>query len=211
MCFIPVYQDTRACVNVALQRPDTVYLDHAGTTLYPKSLIESFSRELTSNLFGNPHSMSASSQLSTQRVDDVRLRALRFFNADPEEFDLVFVANATAAIKLVVTALQGLDDGFWYGYHVDAHTSLVGARELATRGNRCFSSDDEVEEWISELNTDQSDTTRLLAFPAQSNMNGRRLPTEWCQRTRSTNQNTGNGNVYTLLDAASLVDRKSVV
>lgn len=205
VCFIPVYQDTRTCVNVALQRPDTVYLDHAGTTLYPKSLIESFSRELTSNLFGNPHSMSASSQLSTQRVDDVRLRALRFFNADPEEFDLVFVANATAAIKLVVTALQGLDDGFWYGYHVDAHTSLVGARELATRGNRCFWSDDEVDEWISELNTDQSDTTSLLAFPAQSNMNGRRLPTEWCQRTRSTNQNTGNKNVYTLLDAASLV------
>lgn len=182
---------------------DTVYLDHAGTTPYPKSLIDSFSRELTSNLFGNPHSMSASSQLSTQRVDDIRLRALRFFNADPDEFDLVFVANATAAIKLVVNALQGLDSGFWYGYHVDAHTSLVGARELASIGNRCFSSDEDVEDWISELSTAQNDTVKLLGFPAQSNMNGRRLPVQWCEKVRTASQRTG--NVFTLLDAASLV------
>lgn len=147
--------------------------------------------------------MSASSQLSTQRVDDIRLRALRFFNADPDEFDLVFVANATAAIKLVVTALQGLEQGFWYGYHVDAHTSLVGARELASAGNRCFSSDDEVEQWISQLNVSQTESTRLLAFPAQSNMNGRRLPTHWCEKVRSVSQKMG--NAFTLLDAASLV------
>lgn len=186
-----------------LRCADTVYLDHAGTTLYPNSLIDSFARELTSNLFGNPHSMSASSQLSTQRVDDIRLRALRFFNADPEEFDLVFVANATAAIKLVVNALQGLDNGFWYGYHVDAHTSLVGGRELARLGNRCFSSDEEVEQWISGLGVAQDDATKLLAFPAQSNMNGRRLPIRWCENARSASQRTG--NVFTLLDAASLV------
>jgi molybdenum cofactor sulfurtransferase len=186
-----------------LRCADTVYLDHAGTTLYPKSLIDSFARELTSNLFGNPHSMSASSQLSTQRVDDIRLRALRFFNADPEEFDLVFVANATAAIKLVVNALQGLEHGFWYGYHVDAHTSLVGGRELARLGNRCFSSDEEVERWISGLGAAQDDATKLLAFPAQSNMNGRRLPIRWCENARSASQ--GTGNVFTLLDAASLV------
>src|SRR5699024_8791988 len=118
---------------------DTTYLDHAGTTLYPKSLIESFSRDLTANLFGNPHSMSPSSQLSTHRVDDIRLRALRFFNADPEEFDLVFVANATAAIKLVADSLRdSTPQGFWFGYHLDAHTSLVGVRELADIGNRCF-------------------------------------------------------------------------
>ena len=147
--------------------------------------------------------MSASSQLSTQRVDDIRLRALRFFNADPEEFDLVFVANASAAIKLVVDALRDVEHGFWYGYHVDAHTSLVGARELASNGNRCFLSDDEVEEWISDFNLSPSETTKLLAYPAQSNMNGRRLPLEWCEKVR---RNSGlPGNVFTLLDAASLV------
>ncbi|KAA8648949.1 hypothetical protein EYZ11_005368 [Aspergillus tanneri] len=183
---------------------DTTYLDHAGTTPYAKSLIDSFSRDLTSNLFGNPHSMSSSSQLSTQRVDDIRLRALCFFNADPDEFDLVFVANTTAGIKLVVDAFRdATPEGFWYGYHVAAHTSLVGARELADMGNRCFMADEEVEAWISELGTDHIKSPRLFAFPAQSNMNGCRFPIDWCRRIRNTNK--GVGDTYTLLDAASLV------
>ncbi|EAW10365.1 putative molybdenum cofactor sulfurase protein (HxB) [Aspergillus clavatus NRRL 1] len=186
------------------QLKDTTYLDHAGTTLYAKSLIEAFSRDLTSNLFGNPHSMSASSQLSTRRVDDVRLRALRFFKADPDDFDLVFVANATAAIKLVADAMRDSRQGFWYGYHVDAHTSLVGARELAAKGNRCFSSDEEVEGWIQSLREAGPESLNLFAYPAQSNLNGRRLPLSWCETIRRRSEAAG-GNTYTLLDAASLV------
>ncbi|EYE92242.1 putative molybdenum cofactor sulfurase protein (HxB) [Aspergillus ruber CBS 135680] len=183
---------------------DTTYLDHAGTTLYPRSLIESFSRDLTANLFGNPHSLSPSSQLSTHRIDDVRLRALRFFNADPEEFDLVFVANATAAIKLVADSLRdSTPQGFWYGYHLDAHTSLVGVRELADMGNRCFITDSEVDTWISELSTVQAKMPKLFAYPAQSNGNGRRLPFRWCEEIRKASG--GDANVYTLLDAASFV------
>ncbi|RAK82508.1 putative molybdenum cofactor sulfurase protein (HxB) [Aspergillus fijiensis CBS 313.89] len=181
---------------------DITYLDHAGTTLYAKSLIDSFSRDLTSNIYGNPHSLSAPSQLSTQRIDDTRLRALRFFNADPQEFDLVFVANATAAIKLVADALRdATTQGFWYGYHVDAHTSLVGARELAALGSRCFMSDNEVERWMSELGSASAEGNRLFAFPAQSNMNGRRFPLQWCGRIRTMSSQ----RVYTMLDAASLV------
>ncbi|KAL2808847.1 molybdenum cofactor sulfurase [Aspergillus granulosus] len=186
---------------------DTTYLDHAGTTLYAKSLIDSFSRDLTTNLYGNPHSLSASSQLSSQRVDDIRLKALRFFNADPEDFDLVFVANATAAIKLVADSFRDLTpQGFWYGYHVDAHTSLVGARELAGAGSRCFMTDEEVGSWISELDSGSgvSDPPKLFAYPGQSNMNGRRFPMRWCERIREQ-QDGKEQNVYTLLDAASLV------
>lgn len=154
--------------------------------------------------------MSVSSQLSTHRVDDIRLRALRFFNADPEVFDVVFVANATAAIKLVADVLRDLDlGGFWYGYHIDAHTSLVGVRELADVGSRCFSTDAGVEAWISELRTmgndlQQQKVPKLFAFPAQSNMNGRRLPVRWCQQVRHAAKEVG-GTVFTLLDAASLV------
>jgi len=149
--------------------------------------------------------MSLSSQLSTQRTDDIRLRVLRFFNADPEEFDLVFVANATAAIKLVADSLRDSDHrGFWYGYHIDAHTSIVGVRELADMGHQCFQSDAEVDTWISELARNQTKAPRLFAFPAQSNMNGRRLPLRWCEQIRSVASDIG-GNVFTLLDAASLV------
>ncbi|KAF3386714.1 Molybdenum cofactor sulfurase [Penicillium rolfsii] len=189
---------------------DTTYLDHAGTTLYAKSMIEEFSRQMTSSLFGNPHSMSSSSQLSTQRTDNVRLRVLQFFNADPEEYDLVFVANATAAIKLVADCLRDSDHrGFWYGYHADAHTSLVGVREIAYMGNRCFQSDSEVDSWISDLPNLPTKAPRVIAFPAQSNLNGRRLPLRWCKEVRSAAQRNG-GNSYTLLDAASFLSTGSL-
>ncbi|KAJ5328419.1 hypothetical protein N7452_008809 [Penicillium brevicompactum] len=185
---------------------DTTYLDHAGTTPYAKSTIESFSKDMVSNLFGNPHSMSLSSQLSTTRTDDVRLRMLRFFNADPNEFDLVFVANATAGIKLVAESMRDSDHrGFWYGYHSDAHTSIVGVRELAGMGYSCFQTDEEMEIGISELASNQSKAPRLIAYPAQSNMNGRRLPRRWCEQVRHAANKSGSSNVYTLLDAASLV------
>lgn len=166
-------------------------------------MVEEFSKDMLSGLFGNPHSVSLSSQLSTTRTDDIRLRVLRFFNADPDEFDLVFVANATAAIKLVADTLRDADHrGFWYGYHVDAHTSLVGVRELADLNHQCFMSDADVDKWIPEILSNPTKAPRLFAFPGQSNLNGRRLPLRWCKQIRDA---SNGGSVFTLLDAASMV------
>ncbi|KAH0144169.1 PLP-dependent transferase, partial [Aureobasidium melanogenum] len=173
---------------------DATYLDHAGTTLYSKSLLEAFTADMLGNLYGNPHSASQASQRSTNQVQDVRLQLLRFFDANPDDFDLVFVANATAGIKLVADALREHESGFWYGYHKDAHTSLVGVRELA-KEHHCFAGDEEVEAWIEQGGQDTNTRLGLFAYPAQSNMNGRRLPLTWCSRIR-------NQGMLTLLDAA---------
>ncbi|KAH6650706.1 molybdenum cofactor sulfurase [Chaetomium tenue] len=180
----------------------SIYLDHAGTTPYPKSLMDRFAKEMTSNLFGNPHSASASSQLSTTRIEDIRLRVLRFFNADPAEFDLVFVANATAGIKLVADALRAAPDGFDYAYHQASHTSLIGVREEA-RNSLCLN-DGEVDGWLSgssPFENDSEDRPVLFAYPAQSNMDGRRYPLTWAEKVRRR----GARKTYTLLDAAALV------
>lgn len=160
-----------------------------------------------SNLLGNPHSSSTASQLSTGKVDDVRLRALRFFNADPDHFDLIFVANATAGIKTVMEAFREHADGFWYGYHKDSHTSMVGVREVARAGHRCFISDSEVEEWLRDPKTSGDAATAsshlgLFAYPAQSGMNGRRLPLSWPSKIR-TSSHPVHANIYTLMDAAA--------
>lgn len=152
-------------------------------------------------------------------MDQARRRVLGFFRADPEHFDVVFVANATAAIKLVAYCFQ--EKGFWYGYHTDAHTSLVGLRELAQSGYHCFASDKELGEWIdssqlqedgtSSLPVDQNSTTRqviddscikLVGYPAQSNMNGHRTPKEWARRIREKGY-ANSEQIYTLLDAAA--------
>lgn len=179
---------------------ETTYLDHAGTTLYSKDLLDRFHSDMMRNLLGNPHSASPSSQQSTQVVETARLQLLHFFKADPEQYDLVFAANATAAIKLVTEALREQEDGFWYGYHADSHTSLVGVREAA-KEHHCFESDKDVEHWIGSSQRGENAKTRLFAYPAQSNMNGRRLPLDWTARLRSS----GSERVYTLLDAAAYV------
>lgn len=191
---------------------DTVYLDHAGTTLYPKSLIEAFSADLTSNLFGNPHSASTSSQLSARRIDDTRLEALRFFGADPKHFDVIFTANATAATKLVADAFQNIKPGFWYGYHAESHTSLVGVRELASRGSECFSSDEQVDEWLDKhINAgfDTNTPLRLLAYPGQSNMTGQRWSLDWV-RLINLQKRCDMKHTYTLYDAAALASTSLV-
>ncbi|OAG00478.1 PLP-dependent transferase [Paraphaeosphaeria sporulosa] len=201
-------EDERIAYNAAIEAlrlreypmlQDTTYLDHAGTTLYAKSLIERFSADMIGNLYGNPHSASNSSQLTTRRIEDVRLRLLALFKADPDDFDVVFVANATAGIKLVTEVFRDQEEGYWYGYHRDAHTSLIGARETATQ-HRCFTTDAEVNAWVEEDGT-ASPRLGLFAYPAQSNMNGRRLPLDWTRHIRTRKQ----GSVYTLLDAAALV------
>ncbi|KAL9118137.1 MAG: hypothetical protein Q9187_005323 [Circinaria calcarea] len=196
----------------------TTYLDHAGTTLYARSLVKQFSRELSTNLFGNPHSASPSSRLATKRVGDTRARVLEFFKADPDLFDVVFVANATAAIKLVMDAFRDCSSdaagkqssGFPYYYHRDCHTSLVGVREVAA-SSYCFESDEAVERWLAgevdpipTRRQDRLGEAGLFAYPAQSNMNGHRLPLDWPGQVRKSSL-PRHKNLYTLLDAAAYV------
>lgn len=167
--------------------------------------MDDFAAEMTSSLLGNPHSASPSSQLSTVRIEDTRLRALQFVNADPAEFDLIFVANATAGIKLVAEALRAAPEGFDYAYHQSAHTSLVGVREEA-RASICLD-DAAVEEWLAgttPINREaESADTILFAYAAQSNMNGQRYPLNWSQRLRNLDWPYGT-SCLTILDAAAL-------
>ena len=178
--------------------------------------MEDFAKDMNSNLLGNPHSNSPSSVLSTHRIEAVRARMLEFFKTDLEHFDLVFVANATAAIKLVMDGMRGHDQGkapFWYGYHADSHTSLVGVREHASSGSRCFASDQDVETWLNQdkpgfspypHQIKSTEKIGLFAYPAQSNMNGRRLPLSWPGRIRAS-QLSRHQHVFSLLDAAAFV------
>ena len=178
--------------------------------------MEDYATEMNTHLFGNPHSNSPSSVLSTDVIESTRLQALRFFKADPEHFDLIFVANATSAIKLVMDCLADHSRRAvsWYNYHTDSHTSLVGVRENTGAFSRCFLSDKEVDDWIHGRQSEPSqecipedpsieDEISLFAYPAQSNMNGRRLPLSWSGRIRASN--TPSSQIFTLLDAAAYV------
>lgn len=171
---------------------------------------------MSSGLYGNPHSANEPAKQSGEVVDGVREKTLRFLGADPKHFDLVFVANATAGIKLVADAFRDLAEktttrSFWYGYHKESHTSLVGVRELTNGDHHCFERDGDLASWLEEPrggpgarhNVNRRHTTGLglLAYPGQSNLSGRRLPLSWTKKLRDSKplQNT-----YSLLDAAAL-------
>lgn len=159
--------------------------------------MDAFASELTSVLYGNPHSGSLPSQLSADQVDDVRLRLLDFFNADSDEYDLVFVANATAGVKLVLDGLRSTPRGFNYAYHQACHTSLVGGREEAAH-SVCVN-DEQVHSWIQGSSPfADTETATLFSYTAQSHLDGRRYPISWAKDIKAAHQ------TYTLLDAASL-------
>jgi molybdenum cofactor sulfurtransferase len=180
------------------------YLDHGGTTLASVSLLKSFSKEMKRNLLANPHSDASKPSASSIIVAETRLKVLRMFKADPERFDVVFTANATASVKLVMECVSGLEGGFDYCYHRNCHTSLVGVREIATRSG-CFASDEDTETWLDhgyDHAATNSGRPTLFAYPAQSNMNGQRLPLQWSSRLRKSGNHP---DTYTLLDVAALV------
>ncbi|XP_019714859.1 molybdenum cofactor sulfurase-like [Hippocampus comes] len=52
----------------------TIYLDHAANTLYPESLVRSYSLDISRNVYGNPHSHNASSRLTHETMERVRYR-----------------------------------------------------------------------------------------------------------------------------------------
>lgn len=165
--------------------------------------MERFAKDMIANLYGNPHSASPSSQAATSRVEETRMRVLDFFRADPAEFDVIFVANATAGIKLVMDSFRA-GNGFVYGYHKDSHNSIIGVREVAV-ASRCID-DEAIEQSISRGNIlipgRTEDDLQLYAYPAQSNFDGRRLPLSWCHRIRGDAES--HPNRYVLLDAAAL-------
>jgi molybdenum cofactor sulfurtransferase len=165
-----------------------IYLDHSGTTIYARSVVDRFACKMHNGLYGNPHSANDPAKVSGDMVDEVREKALRFLGADPAYFDLVFVGNATAAIKLVADSFRDLAEksrsgAFWYGYHRDSHTSVVGVRELTHGDHRCFANDAEVETWLEDplnaglgINRRSPSGLGLFAYPGQCNLDGRRTP-----------------------------------
>jgi molybdenum cofactor sulfurtransferase len=180
------------------------YLDHGGTTLASKSLMDSFCAQMRTSILSNPHSDASNPSFSALMVENTRQKVLRLFDADPEHWDVVFTANATAAVKLIMESFAGYEQGFDYLYHYNSHTSLVGVREQS-QNSRCLATIEETEYWLSggQLLPETSvDRPTLFAYPAQSNMNGERLPLSWPSRIHGSAHHK---DTYTLLDAAALV------
>ncbi len=163
-----------------------VYLDYTAGNLVPASLVERHLRLLRDHVLGNPHSTNPAAALTTAFVAQARHAVLKHFNADPDEYTVIFTANATEALKLVGEAYPFHESGE-YLLTFDNHNSVNGIREFA-RMKRCRTT--YVPVLLPDMRVDTGELTshlerpartghRLFAYPAQSNFSGVQHPLDW--------------------------------
>jgi selenocysteine lyase/cysteine desulfurase len=207
----PDYRDTavidalRAREFARLDTAGEVYLDYTGSGLYAASQVRGHAELLLARVLGNPHSTSPTSARSTELVERCRRRVLAFFRADPEEYALVFTANASHALKLVGESYP-FRPGDQFLLTFDNHNSVNGIREFdRAHGARTVY----LPMTPPDLRVDEEALDRaiaavlpgghnLFAFPAQSNFSGVQHPLEWIERAQARGWDV-------LLDAAAFV------
>ncbi|KAH9646375.1 Molybdenum cofactor sulfurase [Citrus sinensis] len=116
----------------------TVYLDHAGATLYSELQMEAIFRDFTTNVYGNPpncksliHILDSQSDISSATCDIVRAareQVLDYFNASMKDYKCIFTSGATAALKLVGEAFPWSHQSS-YMYTMENHNSVLGIRD----------------------------------------------------------------------------------
>ena len=115
----------------------------------------------------------------------------RFFHAPEDEFEIVFTANASGALKLVGEAYPFAPGGvFLLSY--DNHNSVNGIREFAARKGAAATyipvrEDDlrlDEEQVRTALHGAGDGGAKLFAYPAQSNFSGAQHPLEWVAEAR---------------------------
>ena len=168
------FADLRSREFGRLDRSGEAYLDYTGSALYAESQVRKHLDYLSCTVLGNPHSHSTASLRTTAIIDEARRATLSFFSADPAEYEVVFTANATAAIRLVA-------EGFAFGrgsrlvLSADNHNSINGIRELAVarRSDVIYTDlDDQLRIEGADRLLTPADAPSLFAFPAQSNFSG---------------------------------------
>ncbi len=206
----PTYGDTqvidelRRTQYARLDAGEHVYLDYTGGGLYAESQLEQHQALLRRNVFGNPHSSNPTSQAATHYVESARQHVLKFFNADPQEYDVIFTNNASGALKLVGESYPFSKSGH-YLLTFDNHNSVNGIREFAhARGAQVTY----IPVGLPDMRVDSSTLAgylgrasqeahnNLFAYPAQSNFSSVLHPLEWVEQAHEAGWDV-------LLDAAA--------
>jgi selenocysteine lyase/cysteine desulfurase len=194
------FETLRAREFARLDRTRTTYLDYAGAALYPASLVRRDARRLVASLYGNPHSESAPSLASTTALERARRMTLAFVGAREEDYDVIFTANASGAIRILAEAFP-FRSGSRLVLTADNHNSVNGLRIAAKRRGAAV----EYVPLTQHLRSADPDGAlthvnqpSIFAFPAQSNFSGVRHPLPWIAMAQQRGYSV-------LLDAAAYV------
>jgi molybdenum cofactor sulfurtransferase len=218
-----VLDELRATEYARLDTLGQTYLDYTGGCLYANSQLREHMALLAGAVLGNPHSQNLPSREMTERVEAVRANILEFFNAAPEEYEVIFTPNATGALRLVGEAYP-FGPGGHYLLTFDNHNSVNGIREfaraegahvsyiavappemrvprdpLARQLTRAVPGGSRlVGRLVDGLRAGRRGGHNLFAYPAQSNFSGVQHPLEWIAEAQAAGWDV-------LLDAAAFV------
>ena len=207
----PSYRDTEVVDDVRARefgRLDAdqghVYLDYTGGGLYAASQVRAHAEQLVTGIFGNPHSENPASVSSTDLIERCRRRVLRFFHGAPDEYGVVFTANASHALKLVGEAYP-FERGDQFLLTFDNHNSVNGIREFdrargaTTRYVPVVPPDLRANDAaVAAALEETAPRHNLFAYPAQSNFSGVQHPFAWIDHAHARGWDV-------LLDAAAFV------
>ena len=181
------------------------YLDYTGAGLAADAQLRAQAERLRGGCFGNPHSVNPTSSASTRLIEEAREAVLSYFNADADEYAVIFTPNATGACRLVGESYQFRPMSRLV-LTADNHNSVNGIREFArARGAATryvgLSPDDlraDGEDVAAALGPGgaASHGRGLFAYPAQSNFSGVRHPLAWVDHAQAAGYDV-------LLDAAA--------
>jgi selenocysteine lyase/cysteine desulfurase len=179
-----------------------IYLDYTGAGLPSQYQLRAHAMRVRAGAYGNPHSANPTSSMSTGLIEEARTAVLRFFNASPEDYAVIFTPNATGACRLVAEAYP-FGRGKRLVLTADNHNSVNGIREFAAgKGARVryvsLTPDLRVDEadLNAALGRGRGSRPGLFAYPAQSNFSGVRHPLGWVQHAQGAGYDV-------LLDAAA--------
>ncbi len=200
----------RANEYARLDRAGHVYLDYTGGCLYASRQLREHQALLADGVFGNPHSSNPTSRAATEGVERARAAVLRYFNADPAEYAVIFTANASGALKLVGESYP-FGPGGAFLLTFDNHNSVNGIREFArAKGARVTYTpvrppDLRIDADVlrGNLAAPAGDRPRLFAYPGQSNFSGVQHDLGWIAEAHAAGWDV-------LLDAAAFAPTNRV-
>ena len=193
----------RATEYARLDRLGHIYLDYTGGGQYAESQLRDHLLLLVRGVFGNPHSKNLTSMAMTHLVERTREYVLRYFNASPDEYMVIFTPNATGALKLIGESYP-FAPGDNYLLTFDNHNSVNGIREFArSRGATVTYVPIQAPELRADthylaqaLEAGRPGGHNLFAYPAQSNFTGVQHPLDWIAQAQAKGWDV-------LLDAAA--------
>ena len=186
-----VIDELRATDYARLDHLGQTYLDYTGGGLYAESQISRHHELLAARVLGNPHSQNPTSLASAELSAEARDAVRRFFHAPEDEFEIVFTANASGALKLVGEAYP-FEPGGVFLLSYDNHNSVNGIREFAARKGAAATyipmREDDLRLDEGQVRTALRGAgvggAKLFAYPAQSNFSGAQHPLEWVTEAR---------------------------